>query len=423
MQPEGEEQRHPFGLYKSLVAELSGNPRSEHTIRYGQEAPLDAYADLFEQCQFFVVTGHLAERSTQGGTLRLAQGGKLGGDTVFTAYPGRIRRGIDKILRSLNYNPPPESLQKLLEVLEEVGGEGLFATISDKEAGGFSRTALRGQLGLAVALDWYYASIRDPRRAVLSLDTHLAKQWLRERDDQMRPDLLGFGIGGDGRPRIDVIEVKSYEATGDDVAEAPAVRQIISVARLLRQMLDNQGNLLIDRRRELLRLQLYRERLASGPSPDPEWVRLLNDVLDGQSPVSLNLLLIELGLDQNVPEDESLISLESEEAATIKAEHVKRVRLSEPYVRRRLQDMVGIRPQPQEPDEGSGEEDTGSDGLGTPRPDTPPLNLPDSRSASPEVVVEREGDDSESVAAAGAAKSSPAELDFSHSRRVANRVG
>ncbi len=340
LQPAEEQPRHPFSLYQGLVGELSNNPRSEYSLRSTRQASLQVYAPLLPHCQFFLVTGHLTEGGAQNDALRLMHGGALEGDSVLTAYPARLRRGIDRVLRRLNYQPSEGGIQRLLENLQEVGGEGLFATISDKEPGGFSTSALRGQLGLAVALDWYGAQATDGRRTVLSLDTQLAGRWLRKREDGKRPDLLGFRMGQAGSPQIDVIEVKSYEATPDQGVDGThPLEQLLSVARTIRDILEHQGNILTDRRREILRLQVFREGLANRSNLDQAWVENLNDLLDGRADkVDVRLILVELDFESNAASEDRLISI-GEEAST-QVSYIRRVRLREPDIQQHLAGVV-----------------------------------------------------------------------------------
>ena len=110
--------------------------------------------DHSQQCQFLVVTGDAPAFTPDRELLRLTQGIGLAGDAVFTAHDERILAGLAALLEEMNYKPNDERLRLLVRRLQEIGGEGLFATISDKAPSGFSASALRGQLGLAVTLDW-----------------------------------------------------------------------------------------------------------------------------------------------------------------------------------------------------------------------------------------------------------------------------
>lgn len=333
---------HPFGVYQTLISDLLGNARSEYSLQSARPLALEECLPLVPRCQFLLVTGDAPGFTPDQALLRLTQGVGLTGDAVFTSHQDRILGGLAALLEHMNYKPTEERLRVLVGRLQEIGGEGLFATISDKSPNGFSASALRGQLGLAVALDWLADETAGQPRVTLSLDSHLARTWLDRREERERSDLLVFGETADGKPVIDIIEVKSYEATDDlTAAESHPAQQLRSVARVIRDMLDRTGDLLIDRRRELLRLQVYREGLLPQTSHDPDWIQRLNDVIDGSVPdVQLNLTLIELAFGQNIPLQHTVIPPASEATNPVERLPVTRLRFGEADIQRHLHGIV-----------------------------------------------------------------------------------
>lgn len=340
VQPVEGSPQHPFSLYHALVSELSGKPQSEYSQGETPSLTLDDYQTLLPYSQFLLITGDLPERRQSDGVLQLTQGIELHGDTVFSHYSSRIVHGMDAILRRLHYQPSTHGLEKLLDRIQEIGGEGLFATISEKSVHGFSETALRGRLGLAVALNWYTSETASQRHIVLSLDSYLAKRWLQKRTDGKRTDLIGIRQALDGTYTIDIIEVKSYEATEeDDIAKSHPVQQLRSVAQVIYDMLQHQGDILIDRRRELLRRQVYREGLAPKASVDASWVETLNDILDGTVPVTINLVLIELAFELNIPLGDKLFQSGTTTTSS-EALPIRRLRFGELDIQRYLEGLV-----------------------------------------------------------------------------------
>jgi hypothetical protein len=334
--------QHPYALYHDVVAALSQKPRTDRTAREQRRATVHEYAALLRNCLFCIVAGTPEERGTEG-LLRLSQGA-ASGDTVLTYYDGRIVRGFTDLIREGNYVPAEQSVRELLRRIEEVGGEGVFSTISGSADRGFSESALQGQIGLAVALSWYREQAVGDRSVVISLDGHLARQWLGQRDDNRRTDLLGFRKAEDGTVHIDIIEVKSYTASRrDEVDSSEAAGQLRVVARLLDGILHQPGDLLHDRRRELLRLQLFREGLADAHTIDADWVHNLSAVLDGEHPAQLDLVLIEVDLDQNEPLRDETFASAATNGSDVDRLPIRRVRLSEPSIRRYL---GGLLPQP-----------------------------------------------------------------------------
>ena len=292
---EDEAEPHPYGSYADVVGALLNRRQDPAHVDRRLSRDLD-FTALAEHAQFCLVAG-AGDSRTNDRLLYLAQRGPYA-DEVFTRHDDRIVSEIERLLRQWNYEPRPEGLRTLLDRLEELGGEGLFAAFSDKERGGLAQTKLREKVGLAVALDWYRQQAAGGQYVVLSLDGPPARAWLGRRADGQRADLLGFRFGADGRVVADVIEVKSYRATGEQAADDAPADQLRAVARVLQAVFGGSGDLLLDRRRELLRRQVFLDGLLARENPDPRWVRALNDALDGDpdAEVEVNLLLVELAL-------------------------------------------------------------------------------------------------------------------------------
>jgi hypothetical protein len=318
---------HPYAPYFDVVAALSNRRHQDPTQIERREARGLDFASLARHAQFCLAAG-AGESRRNGELLYLAQGGPAA-DEVFTAHAGRIVSEIERLLSGWNYAPQREGLQELLKRLEELGGEGLFAAFSAKASGGLAHTKLREKLGLAVALDWYSRQAIAGHYLILSLDGPPAQSWLSRRVDTRRADLLGFRASPDGTVMADVIEVKSYEATGDNAAESPPADQLRSVARLLLQILGGAGDLLLDRRRELLRRQVYTDGFLARERPPSEWVHQLNDVLDGKLDVQVNLLLVELALDDPSEEERRIFYGSAEANDAVGRLPLQRIRLGE----------------------------------------------------------------------------------------------
>lgn len=331
VQPADEAPRHPFGVYHRLVSEVVGNPRTELSVRQTRALPADVCRALAPYCQILLLTGDLPDKRLQTELLRLSHGLDVPGDTAFTLHRDRILHGIDDLLRAegMNYNPTPEGLRNLLARIQEVGGQGIFETISDAGERGFFQPALRGQLGVAVALSWYATQAVGDRHLVLSLDSYLARRWLQKREDGKRNDLLGFRETAEGEVVIDVIEVKSYRPS-DPTHSSEQVRE---VGKVIDAMMRNQGDILVDRRRELLRLQIFREGLLTRPSVDPAWVETLNKILDGDLPVMVRLQVVELEFEENIPRLEYEEPAPTDAIGPVAKLPVRRLRLGERDIR------------------------------------------------------------------------------------------
>jgi hypothetical protein len=320
---------NPFGLYNDVVSQVSGQKR-DLSMRQRRRTQMERYEPLLRHCEFCAAAGFPQFKSAA--PLILTEGGGVQGDTVISEKDDRILSGIKKQITKLNYTPGRDDVRRLLREIQKLGGDGIFSAISANGDQGFSKSAVRGQVGLAVALRWYRENVAEESSVILSLDSHLARQWLRSRDSQQRNDLLVFRRGRSG-PQVDLVEVKSYSATHDDAGDSYPVKQLRSVARTLFPILqsDGQGDLLTDRRRELLRRHVYQESLSHEPeSWSPEWIDTLNEVIDGRRNLVPNLSLVEVRMGSNDPEEDTRqLAADPDSEDPILSQKVRRIRLSE----------------------------------------------------------------------------------------------
>jgi hypothetical protein len=334
--------KHPFGIYHKIVSEVTGNYHSEFSMLEARTTPINEVSSLLPFSQFVITIGHVPEIMEESDLIRLTQNVELSGDTVYTYHKDSIINGLSKHLKQFNYKPTTGGLMTLLRRLQAVGGEGLFTTITEKGKNGFSETGVKGLLGLAVALNWYVNHSLEERNIVVSLDSYLSRRWLQKRKDNKRSDFLGIRQSKDGSYSIDILEVKSYEATSEtDVLDSHAAEQLKSVAKIINNMVSNQGDLFTDRRRELLRLQIFREALQLGTKHDPNWIKALNSIIDGTLPVKINLVLLEVAFDQNINITEQTFTPEIiGESSEVYQLPITRIRFGEEEIQKYLEDYV-----------------------------------------------------------------------------------
>lgn len=338
-QAEGDS-NHPFGLYSDIVSAVSGRSR-DRTVRRHRRTAVGERLSLLDHCQFCAVAGAPDPESSLSAMI-LTQGGGSREDTVVSSHEDRILSGIEDQIRNLNYVPDKDNVGRLLREIQALGGNGIFNLISEEGDHGFSKSAVKGQLGLSVALRWYRENVAGGRQesVILSLDSFSARQWLRGRDSRQRTDLLAFREG-ESSPQVDLIEVKSYSATSEEgVEDSYAAQQLRSVARTLLPILqsEGQGSLLTDRRRELLRRHVYQEgllnSLASGKYADPSWVETLNEVIDGDRNLIPDLMVLEVKMGSNRSvEQDTLPALDPGSSDPIASKGPRRVRLGEKSIR------------------------------------------------------------------------------------------
>ncbi|WP_284907570.1 hypothetical protein [Bacillus sp. lyk4-R2A-2] len=334
--------KHPFGIYHKIVSEVTGNYHSEFSMLEASATPINDVNSLLPFSLFVITIGHVPEIMEESDLIRLTQNVELSGDTVYTYHKDSIINGLSKHLKQFNYKPTTGGLMTLLRRLQAVGGEGLFTTITEKGKNGFSETALKGLLGLAVALNWYVNHSLEERSIVVSLDSYLSRRWLQKRKDNKRSDFLGIRQSKDGSYSIDILEVKSYEATNEtDVLDSYAAEQLKSIAKIINNMVSHQGDLFTDRRRELLRLQIFREALQLGTKHDPNWIKALNSIIDGTLPVKINLVLLEVAFDQNIYITEQTFTPETTgETSEVYQLPIIRIRFGEEEIQKYLEGYV-----------------------------------------------------------------------------------
>ena len=338
---------HPFGAYHdvaSAVGRLSHEEISGAAQPQGHQGP--GLSTVLPHA-VFVVAGAPAQAPPEA--LPLAYPGTDSANLVLTNYSRRFSQGVSKLLRQMNYAPTDEQVDKLLRELVAIDRHGLFNTLSDAPGavGGFYGKHLSGQLGIVVALRYYRtARASDSRRVMLSLDSALAFDWLADRPSSKRNDLLGIRRLADGSLCLDLIEVKAYPVGGDPTSPTHPGEQLRAVAREVLPIVSRAGgNLRTDRRRELLRAQIFREGQLERPADQltrdwTEWIKQLNQALDGQLSVQVNLYLVEVRFAQNVPFEER--NLGSIPGATLPADQLDlwSIRLGEPDIRQLLADLT-----------------------------------------------------------------------------------
>ncbi|MGG1695835.1 ATP-binding protein [Bacillus zhangzhouensis] len=334
--------KHPFSIYHKVVSEVTGNNHSEFSMQELRKSSLEDVNTLLPFSQFVMTIGQVPEIMGEPNLIRMTQNVEISGDTVYTYHKESIISRLSKQLKKFNYRPTSDGLMTLLKRLQAVGGEGIFSTITEKGKEGFSESGVKGFLGIAVALNWYVNYSLNERNTVISLDSYLAKRWLHKRVDNKRSDFLGIRQLDDGNYSIDIIEVKSYEATNDnDVLDSYAAQQLKSVAQLIYNMVNRQGDLFTDRRRELLRLQIFREALQLSAKHEPNWIKDLNAIIDGEKEVSINLYLLEVAFDQNIAVTKRTFTPERvEEESEVYQLPINRIRLGESDIQKYLEDYI-----------------------------------------------------------------------------------
>ncbi|MCW2750722.1 MAG: AAA-like domain, partial [Aeromicrobium sp.] len=209
---------------------------------------------------YVIADGHV-DRDLDLGALRVLTDREGTRDVVaFTRSSAAFRRSLRDVVRQFNTAVTDQTLDALLVELSDLLDAGLLS-LRPGRGGDADQSHVRGLLGLLVSVQTLRkVTPTGHDRIILSLDSEQARRWLHLADDPHRADLLIID-GADGRFTVTAVEVKTrqdttgeYSIVGGKVT-GPAINQLLSTHRLLRQVYDpDYPELLVTpSRREILR--------------------------------------------------------------------------------------------------------------------------------------------------------------------------
>ena len=285
-------------------------------------------------------------------------------------------------LDDFNLRFPPEQLQHLLQEGVALIGDGLIDLL--KPDGQPDTKRVRGLAGTLIAARDY--KVRYPEALLVSVDSELARLWLRLATRGERCDLLGLRVEDDELV-VEVIEVKTVGTGGTEIARADidkAHAQLAATLEAVQSGLQDEESAaaspLAAPRQEMLKEVFVAgcQSLTASPADRErwaEWLKALFREAVGPGGPRLQGVVYAVELSNNSPPDEFVLSGNPVPVL------VRRVREA------RIQDLIsGV-------DRASG--DTGSNGPNDPSggggtarrpapPNTsPPSGAPTSSSAAP----------------------------------------
>ena len=267
-----------------------------------------------------------------------------------------LRPPLDQF--NLRFSP-----QQLVELLEEgviLLGDGLIDLFAAD--GQPDRAQVLGFAGMLIAARDYRE--RHPDALLVSVDTRLARLWLRLSDTGERCDLLGLRHE-DGTMVVEAIEVKTAGTGGDAVARTDiekATGQLASTLAAIHSGLeDNEDSQpLAAPRQEMLKEVFVSGCQALGAGREDrerwvEWLRVLFRESEGASETQLRGTVYAVELSNNGPSEEATLD------ATSHAIVLRRVREA------RIQQLLSPETSPPLPgDDGAGEPDSPIEDLAPP---------------------------------------------------------
>lgn len=176
------------------------------------------------------------------------------------------------LLRRFNLRPNTNAIAVLLHRFGHITSGGVMTLLSSGGNAQYRESQQKGFLGTVMAAAWYAREYEGS--LIASLDSKLARQWLRGRGDNgKRADLIGLRVDTDGGLIIEPIEVKTIaegsearierNEQGQKILVGQAIEQLRSMLEALAPIFGDQESdrqpLFTPARREVLRYQLHRE--------------------------------------------------------------------------------------------------------------------------------------------------------------------
>jgi hypothetical protein len=231
------------------------------------------------------------------------------------------------LLRRFNLRPNTDVVSALLHRFGHIASGGVMTLLSSGGNAQYREAQQKGYLGTVIAAAWY--SKEHTGSLIASLDSKLARQWLKGRGDNgKRADLIGLRIDNDGSLVIEPIEVKTLaegsetrverNEQGQRVLVGQAIEQLRSMLDILAPIFGDQDNdqqpLFTPARREVLRYQLHREcfREVHEPEWQSKWYQTLKNAFSLPTPrivVKLSGIVLNVKFEENsgqtIVQDES----------------------------------------------------------------------------------------------------------------------
>jgi hypothetical protein len=320
--PSSETEDGIFGDYHYLVQRTGRLPagqqlRLQHEIGRGPElinGVLREKGTVWLAVADRVLTSYAPEVAIPLGEKRIGQREIA----VWTEASIRTVAPFINILQSYNLRPNPGVVADLLRQFGHITAEGLLGIVAESSRADDSRG--KGIIGTLIAATWYLRQY--PNALIASLDSNLARQWLQNRDDNKRADLIGVRVNDEtSEIIIEPIEVKTRATdnvqlrpdaeSGQRCLMGEAVDQVKTMLQILDPVFGGEDSqpLFTQARRETIKYQLHRECFRD-PSRGRDWMRtwynrFKDEIFTQPNPrglIKLRGLIIQIRLEEVGPD-------------------------------------------------------------------------------------------------------------------------
>ncbi len=212
---------------------------------------------------------------------------------VYTDKWDKYNREFNSFLRrSGNYDPKEECVQNIIIDIQLLNEKGILNSISNASIRSFNENQIKGNLGLAVAYEWY--RYKSGVSILASLDTDVAHRWLDEREENYLSDLIGIRFDNH-KAYIDIIEVKTHsndfsiDYDKNDI-HGRAVEQVNAIYKIIEEVFMHKSRITSTSRREVLRLQIFQAfyQLLLPKRLKKDWTEKLNKLFAGEIDIEIN---------------------------------------------------------------------------------------------------------------------------------------
>lgn len=309
-----------FTEHHELVARLNDRPKGWHNTVVSNLEPVKQYLQsLMNSAEWLIIADSNLknfEVSTIGSEKCIYYSGSQNREVgIYSANWSKLVDGLDQIVRRIgNYIPNKQCIEKLLNQVQLLNEKSILSIINTTSVSTFDKSKGKGTIGSAIAATWYKNSFKDSILA--SLDTDLARNWLKSRDDNTMSDLIGIRYLSENEAVIDIIEVKTHDGDfkivddenvdGTKEIQGHAVEQVSIINKLMNEILFEQGKVTSISRRELLRYQVFKILHNSSFSKNEKkrWTSFLNELFSANlESIKLNNIICYVNFNSNNPSD------------------------------------------------------------------------------------------------------------------------
>lgn len=309
-----------FTDHHELVARLNDRPKGWHNTVVANLEPLKENLQAMMDCSewLLIADNNLKnfEVSTIGSEKCIFYSGSQTREVgIYSNNWSKLIRGLDGIIRQIgNYIPNEECLGKLLSQIQLLNEKSILSLINVSSSTTFDTNKSKGTIGSAIASAWYKDKFENSILA--SLDTDLARNWLKNREDNTVSDLIGIRQITATEAIVDVIEIKTHDTDfqisseqnldGTKDIKGHAADQANIINKLINEVLFEQSKITSISRRELLRFQVFKILHSSNFSKaeKKKWTLFLNNLFSNNlKQITINSAICFVNFNSNETSD------------------------------------------------------------------------------------------------------------------------